>query len=382
VVYLDNRTVEGAFTHKDCQFVASFADFISLAAFSALQQKKLMNRVNELEKELRSKYQFDAIIGHHPKMVAILKLITHIANTDATILIQGESGTGKELIANALHYNSSRKDKPFVPINCGALPENLLESELFGHQKGAFTGAIADKLGWFERANGGTIFLDEVSEMSPELQVKLLRVLQTGEFSRVGSTEIRYCNVRVIAATNQNLKNLVKAGKFREDLYYRLNVIDIELPPLRERKGDIPLLAHHFMNVYGKKYQKMNINLSRDAEVYLFAYDFPGNVRELENIIQRAVVLAEANIIEMRHLPVNVDSAMTSKKLKDKPSTFRLAKQQMIEKFEREYIMDCLKAAEGNISQAAKIAGIHFKNFYAKMIKYGIDPHVFKKAEE
>jgi len=382
VVYLDNRTVEGAFTHKDCQFIESFTDFISLAAQTALKQKKLMNRVTALETELRSKYQFDAIIGHDSKMVAILKLITHIANTEATILIQGESGTGKELIANALHYNSSRKDKPFVPINCGALPENLLESELFGHQKGAFTGAIADKPGWFERAEGGTIFLDEVSEMSPELQVKLLRVLQTGEFSRVGSTEIRYCNLRIIAATNQNLKNLVIAGKFREDLYYRLNVIDIELPPLRERKGDISLLAHHFINVYGKKYQKMNLLLSRDAEVCLLAYDFPGNVRELENIIQRAVVLAEGSTIEIQHLPVSVGPAMTSQELKDKPSTFKLAKQRMIEKFECEYIMDCLKAAQGNISRAAQIAGIHFKNFYAKMVKYGIDPHVFKKAEE
>ena len=196
--------------------------------------------LNTLEMELRSNYRFEFIVGHHPSMIKNLKLVSQIADTDATVLIIGESGTGKELIARALHYNCKRQDSPFVTINCGALPESLLESELFGHVKGAFTGAIKDKPGWFESANGGTIFLDEVCEMSPALQVKLLRILQTGDYSPVGSAENRKCSVRFVAATNQDLLAFVHEGKFREDLYFRLNVIDIELPPLRERKSDIP----------------------------------------------------------------------------------------------------------------------------------------------
>jgi len=216
VVYIDSRTVEGAFTQETCEFVESFADFISLAAYHALERKKLLNRISALEKELRGKYNFENIIGHHPKMVQILKLVSQVAQSEATVLIQGESGTGKELIARAIHFNSRRSSKPFVPINCGAISENLLESELFGYVKGAFTGAIQDKSGWFETADGGTIFLDEVSEMTPALQVKLLRVLQSGEYSRVGSTEIRSCNVLIIAATNKDLYDLMKkSGKIR-----------------------------------------------------------------------------------------------------------------------------------------------------------------------
>ena len=213
------------------------------------------NRIVSGEQELRNNYLFGSIIGHHPKIIEILKLISQVAATDATVLILGESGTGKELVARALFENSQKKDKSFIPINCGGLPENLLESELFGHQKGAFTGAQKDKMGWFERADGGTIFFDEVSEMTGHLQVKLLRILQTGEFSRVGSTEISYCNVRIIAATNKDLQILIKEGTFREDLYYRLNVIDINLPPLRKRRTDIPILIQHYLNLFGKKYK-------------------------------------------------------------------------------------------------------------------------------
>jgi len=324
--------------------------------------------------------QFEAIVGCDPKMANILKLVAQIADTDATVLIQGENGTGKELIARALHANSRRKNQPFVPINCGAMPESLLESELFGHVRGAFTGAIKDKVGWFESAAQGTIFFDEVGEMAPALQVKLLRILQTGEYSRVGSTEIRHCKVRIVAATNKDLPTLVRAGAFREDVYYRLNVIDIEIPPLRQRKNDIPLLVCYFLKSFGARYDKTHLQLSPETEVLLLAHDYPGNVRELENIVQRAVVLAEGGEILPHHLPMAVQFRGTSAPSSDKPAPFKIAKQRAVQKFEREYIADCLKTAHGNISRAAQTAGIDVKNFYVKMTKYGIDPYLFRKA--
>ena len=331
-----------------------------------------------LEKELRSRYRFEFIVGHHPKMIKNLKLVSQIADTDATVLIQGESGTGKELIARALHYNSKRQDSPFVTINCGALPESLLESELFGHVKGAFTGAIKDKPGWFESANGGTIFLDEVCEMTCALQVKLLRILQTGDYTPVGSTESRKCDVRFIAATNNDLLDLVHEGKFREDLYFRLNVIDIDLPPLRERKSDIPLLSQHFINLYTIKYDKEDVDISKDTQSLLMSYNFPGNVRELENIIQRCVTLAENHVIKPDHLPSSLYGQGNPIHFVKTHSCFKTAKQRVVEEFEKEYIADCLKASSGHISEAAKSAGIDVKNFYEKMKKYGIDAHSFK----
>ena len=380
VLYLDNRTLLGIFKAEVYAFMQEFAEFFSLAAHRALERKQLQNRVQLLETELRGKYRFESIVGHHPKMLEVLKLISQIADTDATVLIQGESGTGKELVAAALHYNSRRRDKSFVPINCAALPESLLESELFGHVRGAFTGAIKDKAGWFERANGGTVFLDEVSEMSPALQVKILRILQTGEYSRLGTSEIRYCSVRMIAASSRDLHTLVKQGKFREEVYYRLNVIDLWLPPLRDRRCDIPTLAQHFLTTYAAKHKKENLRISREAETLLSAYDFPGNVRELENVIQRAVVLTEGAAIEPRHLPSQFCREGTTSTRNGKPSSFREAKYRATEKFERAYIIDCLTNAQGNISRAAQIAGINVKNFHAKMSKYEIDPHAFKMS--
>ncbi len=382
VIYLDIRSIGRAFGREDCRFVEMFADFFSLAAHSALESRKLQSRVSELESELRSKYDFEAIIGHDPRMMKILELVTRIADTDATILIRGASGTGKELIAQALHTHSSRKEKPFVPVNCGALPETLIESELFGYVAGAFTGAVRDKPGWFERAEGGSIFLDEISELAPELQVRLLRILQTGEYSRLGSTEIRYCDVRIIAATNRDLAELMKGGKFREDLFYRLNVIDIELPALHERKGDIIVLARHFVARFCRQHYKEEMQLSPRAESCLLAYDFPGNIRELENIIRRAVVLAEGTTIEPHHFPAGVRGETASGRSADHPSSFKVAKERLIESFERDFIVHCLDVAGGNIRQAAREAGLHYKNFYEKMVKRGIDPHDFKKADD
>ncbi len=317
VIYLDNRSLQGVFKQSTFDFVKELGDFISLAAYRALQRKQLSNRVTNLEKDLRDKYKFENIIGHHPKMVEVLKLVSQIADTNATVLIQGESGTGKELIAKAIHYNSSRREKPFIPINCSALPESLLESELFGHVRGAFTGAVKNRIGWFEQANGGTIFLDEVSEMSPALQVKLLRILQTGEYSKVGgSNQMKFCDVRVVSATNKKLLQLVKEGKFREDVFYRLDVVEIEVPPLHERKSDIPLLTKHFIEFYNRKRNKNITKISSQVETQLMAYNFPGNVRELQNIIEQAMALADGEKIETFHLPTrfNPNNAIKIKK--------------------------------------------------------------------
>jgi len=382
VLYLDNRKVRGVFEPGMCDSLQQLADFISLAAYQALERKQLQQQVVELEAELRGKYQFEAIIGHHPKMVDILKLVAQVADTNATVLIQGESGTGKELIARALHYNSRRKDKPFVAINCAALPENLLESELFGHVRGSFTGAIKDKVGWFESANGGTIFLDEISDMPPHLQVKLLRVLQTGEYSPIGSATIRVCDVRVLTAASRDLGKLMREEKFREELYYRLNVIDITLPPLRERRGDIPLLTQHFIQKYIEKYHKSNLTLSPEARSILMTYHFPGNVRELENIIQRAVVLTEGPQIKPVHLPAVVTRISPPPVSPKQLSPFKVAKQGALAAFERDYLIECLQMYKGNISQAARAAGMDFKNFYAKMKKYDLDANSFKSRRD
>ncbi|MGH7595924.1 MAG: sigma-54-dependent Fis family transcriptional regulator [bacterium] len=382
LVYLDNRTVEGAFEPETCDFAKNFADFISFAAYAALERKTLVTRVQTLEQQLRERYDFEAIIGQHPTMLRLLQTVAQIADSEATVLIHGENGTGKELIARALHFNSVRKEKNFVALNCGAFQESLIESELFGHVAGAFTGAIKDKTGWFARADGGTIFLDEVSEMSPAMQVKLLRVLQSGEYAPVGSTKLQRCEVRVIAATNCHLPTLVREGKFREDLFYRLNVIDLEIPPLRERRSDIPLLIKHFLKKYSQRYKKDGIRLASETEALLLAHDYPGNVRELENLIERGPALAEGNFIEPRHLPASVYSeAATSNSPIPKTSTLTAAKQRAAEKAERNFIIDCLQTTHGHISQAAQIAGVDVSNFHKLMKKHGIDPNEFKNPK-
>src|SRR5881296_4119545 len=278
-------------------------DELKLCIQRALSYNTAISENVYLRKQLKKKYQFSQIIGTSAKMQEVFKMIERVADTDSTILILGESGTGKELVAKALHYNSRRQLSPFVPVNCSALPENLLESELFGHRKGAFTGAINDKKGLFQEADGGTIFLDEVGSMSPMLQSRLLRVLQEREVRRVGDNVPIYVNVRVVAATNEPLEKRIKEGNFREDLYYRLNVIPIPLPSLRERREDIPLLVAHFLK--GKVSNRTNrqYQITREAMEVLAQHDWPGNVRELENAIERACALCEDSIIRMTDLP-------------------------------------------------------------------------------
>jgi Nif-specific regulatory protein len=340
-----------------------------------------MNHVHALEEELRTRYRFEAIVGHHPGIVDILKTLSQVANTDVTVLVRGESGTGKELIARALHYNHQRRcHKPFIPVNCGAIPESLLESELFGHVKGAFTGAFQDKLGWFERAQGGTIFLDEINELALPLQVKLLRILQTGEYSRIGSPEIRFCDVRIVAATSKNLQELVEKNAFREDLYYRLNVIELVVPTLRERSSDILLLANHFLGMYGEKYGKSQIRLSSAAEQALQGYHFPGNVRELENVIQRAIVLTTDAEIDTSHLPPVVVEKRAIPLMPSPWLSFRDSKEKFLQSFEKEYIEKCLARARGHISKAAVLADMNIKNFHTKMRQHKLDPSKWKSG--
>ncbi len=272
----------------------------------ALSYNQAVSENIYLRKQLREKYQFNQIIGASAKMQEVFKLIERVADTDSTILILGESGTGKELVARALHFNSRRQFAPFVPVNCSALPENLLESELFGHRKGSFTGAINDKKGLFQEADGGTIFLDEIGSMPPLLQSRLLRVLQDHEVRRVGDNAPFYVNVRVLAATNEELERRIKAGTFREDLYYRLNVIPISLPSLRERQEDIPLLAAHFLKKRVHPRNGRSYQVTRQAMAALCNYEWPGNVREMENVIERACALCEENVIQLDDLPAAI----------------------------------------------------------------------------
>ena len=290
----------GAFDYLEKPFKV---DELKLCVQRALSYNAAVSETAYLRKQLKKKYEFSQIIGNAPKMQEVFKMIERVANTDSTILVLGESGTGKELVARALHFNSRRQFAPFVPVNCSALPENLLESELFGHRRGSFTGAISDKKGLFEEADGGTIFLDEVGSMSAMLQSRLLRVLQEREVRRVGENTPIYVNVRVVAASNEPLEKRIKEGSFREDLYYRLNVIAIPLPSLRERRDDIPLLVAHFLK--GKVNDRANrpVQMTRQAMEILCAHDWPGNVRELENAIERAATLCEGNIIQAGDLP-------------------------------------------------------------------------------
>ncbi len=278
-------------------------DEILVTLKRALDYRNLKMENLNLKNQLKKKYRFENIIGDHERMQKVFEIVEKVADTDSTILILGESGTGKELIAKAIHYNSYRRERPFVPVNCAAIPSELLESELFGHEKGAFTNAIRTRVGRFELANGGTVFLDEIGDMNPLLQSKLLRVLQERQFERVGGVKTIKTDIRVIAATHQDLKMAVQQKKFREDLYYRLNVIPIRIPPLRERKTDIPLLAHHFLDYFNRSKKKRIRAISDEAMESLMGYDWPGNVRELENTIERVVILIDHDLITPQDLP-------------------------------------------------------------------------------
>ena len=334
----------------------------------AFRYKDIVDENKELKAKLDSKYSFNNIIGKNHKMRDIFNLITDVSPSNATVLITGESGTGKELVASAIHYNSHRKDSPFVRVNCAALPENLLESELFGHVKGAFTGAIRDSVGRFESAHKGTIFLDEIGDLVPHLQQKLLRVLQEKEFEPVGSTETKKVDVRVIAATNQDLKSLLSEGKFREDLYYRLAVITINLPPLRERRDDIVPLLKFFLDKYNKEMKKDIKDISPNVLDTLFSYNWPGNVRELENVIERAVVLSKTDTIKEETLPDEMKSQEGDYILPDHHKSLP----EIMDVVEKKILLNTLEKVHWNKSKAADTLGIHRSTLLSKLAKYSI----------
>jgi DNA-binding NtrC family response regulator len=313
------------------------------------------------------------MIGHSNKMKDIFSLIQKLSKVDTTVLIRGENGTGKELVAKAIHYNSPRKSGPFIAINCGAIPENLIESELFGHEKGAFTGATQRRIGQFQSASNGTLFLDEIGELKPELQAKLLRVLQEKKFTPVGASREIKSNARIIAATNRNLEKMIQTGQFREDLFYRLNVLPIFLPPLRERKEDIPRLVEHFIRRFKKRHPKSLIEaVSESALKVLTQYDWPGNIRELENTIERAFIIESQSSIQLSSLP----PALLNQKTQEKHSHLTFSNQLDYEAFkeqsEKEFIINALKANNGRINQTVANAGIPKNTLLRKMRKYGI----------
>jgi two-component system NtrC family response regulator len=344
---------------------------LKLTVKKALQNYQLVKENRLLSEALSDRYRFGNIIGKSRTMQDIYNLISKVSLSKTSVLITGESGTGKELIANAIHYNSPRKDRPFVSINCGALTESLLESELFGHEKGAFTGAVAMKKGRFELADGGTLFLDEVSEMSPTLQVKLLRVLQEMEFERVGGTRTIDVDVRILSASNRNIKADVSTGRFREDLFYRLNVIHIEVPSLRERGEDIRLLVNHFINKYRRPDNDAKPELSPEAWKILFNHNWPGNIRELENVIERAVVLNSGGLITPDDMPAYLlegeDDIDIEKFI---PAGAPL--QKTLEQIEEQLIRRALKSCNNVQSHAADMIGITKSLFQHKMKKYNI----------
>jgi PAS domain S-box-containing protein len=350
-----------------------------------LEIEQMKAEISRLQSDLQARYTFDSIIGKSPNMQAMFTLMQQAAMGSISVLIYGESGTGKELVARAIHFNSSRKNKPFIAVNCGAIPETLIESELFGHERGAFTGAVARRIGKFEQANGGTIFLDEIGEMPYQLQVRLLRVLQEKEIQRVGGVATASIDVRVIAATNKDLEAAMKAGKFREDLYYRLAAFPIHVPPLREHREDVPGLAEHFLMRYAGETGKSIKRLSPVALHALMAYDWPGNIRELENAIERAVLVEEADVLQASSLPPHLLNQIKPQQI-SAPAPQGQAKLppeaeiRTLEELEKEAIGRTLKATGNNIRQTAKLLGINRATLYRKIKRYGLNAEELEGA--
>ena len=354
---------EGAFDYISKPFKL---DEIKFTIRRAFEQRRLLQENRFYRQELLSKYQFKNVIGRTPQMFQVYKTIAKVADTKSTVLVYGERGTGKELIARSIHYNSSRNDRPFIPVDCASLVESLMESELFGHVRGAFTGAHTAKKGLFEEADGGTIFLDEVSNLSLSMQVKLLRFLQEHEIKRVGGTESIKVDVRVIAATNQPLEPLVKIGKLREDLFDRLNVVTITLPPLRERKEDIPLLANHFLQKFSEENHKNISHISPEALEILIQYSWPGNVRELENTIERAVILSIHPIILPEDLPQKFLHAISGERPETEEGKQPLSSEKLLplKEIEKSYVLRVLQETKGNKKKASEILGIDRTTLY------------------
>ncbi|MFH1421138.1 MAG: sigma 54-interacting transcriptional regulator [Planctomycetota bacterium] len=373
-IYLDNTSITGIFDEKKASLVTSFASKIAVVVSTASQTEQLRRQNREMMQQLRDKYKFENLVCASQTMFAVLDRVARIANTSTPVLITGESGTGKELIARSIHYNSNRAEKSFVPVNCGAIPASVIESELFGYVPGAFTGASGTRAGLFETANKGTIFLDEIGEFSAELQVKLLRVLQDGEIRKVGSDSVKNVDVRVISATNKDILSLIKKGVFREDLYYRLNGVKVEIPPLRERREDIALLIEHITKLLSAKSEREKLEIEPSARALLLGYDYPGNVRELEHILQGAAALAEG-IIKPEHLPSQLTGSVELKTVVGIPRTIdelNAAKEQARETVEMLFITEALHSAGGNISEASRQTGMNRSQLQQLVSKHGI----------
>jgi DNA-binding NtrC family response regulator len=339
-------------------------DAVSALVMRAAEKAKLSREASQLRERLDARFSMGNILGEHPSMQRLVKTIAQVASSRATVLIHGESGTGKELIAAAIHQNSSRKDRPFVRLNCAALAESLLESELFGHEKGSFTGAAARREGRFKQADGGTLFLDEISEVPMPMQVKLLRFLQERQFERVGGNETLTVDVRIVAATNRDLVERVKAGSFREDLYYRLNVVQLDVPPLRVRKSDIPMLAHHFLRRFAAENGRELRGFSDEALRSLLSYPWPGNVRELENAIERAVVMCSDDMIGSEHLPARATDKSVELGV--------LVPGITLDELERMAILQALEATSGSTAKAAELLGVSRRKIQYRLKEWGL----------
>lgn len=348
-------------------------DELKIIVQKAIKTQELAKEVEWLRSEVNRNYGFENIIGKSKEMREIFRVIRQVADSKSTVLITGESGTGKELISRAIHHQSSRKNRPFLPINCAAIPDTLIESELFGHERGAFTSAFEKKIGRFEMAHTGSLFLDEIGELSLSTQAKILRFLEAREFTRVGGSKNIKVDVRLITATNKDLEESIKKGTFREDLYYRINVVPIHVPPLRDRKEDIPLLAHHFLKHYHEENQRGPHRISKEAMDLLLNYDWPGNVRELENLIERVMALSTAETITPEDLPVNVRESVRINRLKDAVLGGEISLSKAVAEFERDIILDGMRRANYVQSQAAARLGITRRILKYKLDKLKID---------
>ncbi len=365
----------GAYWYLEKPFEQERLDVIRRLVEQAIEHGRLKSENRLLQNQLRSKYKFDSIVGKSASLQKVLGMVEKIAETDSTVLITGESGTGKELIARAIHYNSRRSDRMLVTVNCGAIPEELLESELFGHVKGAFTNAIQHREGRFSLAHGGTIFLDEIGDMSPNLQVKLLRVLQERTFEPVGSSKTEHVDVRVIAATNQNLPDMIQDKSFREDLYYRLNVLPVEMPPLRERRDDVPLLVHHFLDRARAEKECRVLGLSDDALERLVSHEWPGNVRELENMMERLLVLTSEGEIGLDDLPADFRQPPSPRNQgAPKVPASGLDFNDVVEQLEVDLILQALEHTHWNKNRAAQLLGLNRTTLEGKIRKRGLAP--------
>jgi DNA-binding NtrC family response regulator len=369
----DLRTAVECIKAGAYEYIAKPFDVDEMTALvrQAAQQRRLEREVSALRSELERSHGFDSLVGRHPSMVRLYELIAQVAQTHAVVLVTAESGTGKELVARAIHRQSPRRDQPFVAVNLAGIPDTLIESELFGHEKGAFTGAQARKLGKFELAHTGTLFLDEVGSLRVDLQAKLLRALQEREIERLGGTRLIPVDVRVISATNVDLKQAVRARTFREDLYYRLNVVPVTIPPLRARKSDVPMLAEHFIRKYAREFKKDVRGISRGALPALSGYDWPGNVRELENVIARSVALATRPVIRLDDLPLDLSIHETGTRGGDAgPGVLTLKEAR--DRFEHAYVLRALERENWNQSRAARSLGVHRNTLLARLAGWGI----------